>query len=883
MSSRAICLFGLILLALFPVRADGKEQSLELPFDLLQRSLKTPSASERAVLRAQLAREYRDSAEGLFSAAWLAIVDGRQNDGIRLYEAAIYADPELTIAYVNLGLAHEAAGRFDEARTIYDKALATAPFDTDLVRNGYFLRKEKQKDPEEAARFLDKWQAAVGNVEYAFDFVRGIDAEVEGRHVEAEKHYLSAIGKDAPLEVYQRLATLRMDKLYGDVVPKVQRFNRAVEAMDPLIKDQNAAAYLFLGRMLRDKIGDGRFPLTYLSRSFDLHPSSEAAIDVFRQMARHDIVGARAFLEKARAMLSDNYDLRSGLAWVRYQFDAEPDRAAALALEAFELAPHEEGRLAAALTFGLALDRFGRFDEADAFYRMQLERPWASARRRQILMARVENRIAAQEFAKAREVLNMIAAEGGANSGWLAWKGALLDRAVRLQEQDGSHKRAAHGTPPATDAAPIVAQTGHVLFTVGSSTLSHSARAALDTLGAGLKSSGSDAPALSVEGHADATGSEAGNQDLSLRRAVAVRRYLVERHRIAPVRLRISGYGGAEPVASNLDRQGRLQNRRVELWPFEPGATERPLIDRGAAMSPDGRHAVLGEDPPQLWDLRANARRRDLHRGRSHRFSPDGRHIASLSSFREEGGRSTEAIFIHEVSSGRVVAQLYEALEVIDVVWRPDGRTIAFSTADGFLKVHDLAARRHVAVTRMGPTQIGGPLAWFPDGRTLAGGQHRMKEIILRDATTLAETKRLEGVDWPHALGVDPDGRYLVAFDNARRMSVWDMRRGARLRQTAAPTIPLDLLFHPVRPLVVINARFAASDTAFAVMDIARVSQRAHRPGKGTHVTRFSSDGRTLFAGTGASFLSFNLRKMKLATPHVDGDGPSQQLRASER
>lgn len=69
---------------------------------------------------------------------------------------------------------------------------------------------------------------------------------------------------------------------------------------------------------------------------------------------------------------------------------------------------------------------------------------------------------------------------------------------------------------------------------------------------------------VSVEGHADATGSPALNQRLSLRRAQEVQDYLVSQG-LPPEAVTAAGYGSARPLASNATRSGRQQNRRVEL------------------------------------------------------------------------------------------------------------------------------------------------------------------------------------------------------------------------------------------------------------------------------------------------------------------------------
>ena len=65
-------------------------------------------------------------------------------------------------------------------------------------------------------------------------------------------------------------------------------------------------------------------------------------------------------------------------------------------------------------------------------------------------------------------------------------------------------------------------------------------------------------------GHTDSIGSEAYNQNLSERRANTVKQYLVSRG-IAADRIYSEGKGELQPVASNKTREGRAQNRRVEL------------------------------------------------------------------------------------------------------------------------------------------------------------------------------------------------------------------------------------------------------------------------------------------------------------------------------
>jgi outer membrane protein OmpA-like peptidoglycan-associated protein len=101
-----------------------------------------------------------------------------------------------------------------------------------------------------------------------------------------------------------------------------------------------------------------------------------------------------------------------------------------------------------------------------------------------------------------------------------------------------------------------------VNFDFDKSNIRPDARAILDEAVATLQ--GEPQIRVSVEGHTDARGSDAYNQKLSERRADAVADYLA-RGGIARSRLSTEGFGESKPVASNMNEDGRAQNRRVEL------------------------------------------------------------------------------------------------------------------------------------------------------------------------------------------------------------------------------------------------------------------------------------------------------------------------------
>lgn len=89
---------------------------------------------------------------------------------------------------------------------------------------------------------------------------------------------------------------------------------------------------------------------------------------------------------------------------------------------------------------------------------------------------------------------------------------------------------------------------------------------------------------VSVEGHTDSRGSDAYNEKLSVRRAEAVFRYLVNRG-VAPDRMEVIGYGETRPIADNESDTGRAENRRVELHVVK--GTENQNGDSEAVPAPE--------------------------------------------------------------------------------------------------------------------------------------------------------------------------------------------------------------------------------------------------------------------------------------------------------
>ncbi len=70
---------------------------------------------------------------------------------------------------------------------------------------------------------------------------------------------------------------------------------------------------------------------------------------------------------------------------------------------------------------------------------------------------------------------------------------------------------------------------------------------------------------ITIEGHTDSIGGAKYNQELSARRAAAVKQRLVEKYGVGAARLSTAGVGLGRPLAPNGTLEGRARNRRVEL------------------------------------------------------------------------------------------------------------------------------------------------------------------------------------------------------------------------------------------------------------------------------------------------------------------------------
>jgi outer membrane protein OmpA-like peptidoglycan-associated protein len=148
---------------------------------------------------------------------------------------------------------------------------------------------------------------------------------------------------------------------------------------------------------------------------------------------------------------------------------------------------------------------------------------------------------------------------------------ARADRVNQRVDQVASDVSGVNTKIGAIDAYSVQ-KTVTITFKVGQSRLGDEAMAALDALAAELD--GKKGFVLEIQGYTDSRGSTAVNEQLSDRRARAVYEYLARKHEVPLFRMNLLGFGKERPVGDNKTREGREQNRRVEVRVLTTGLSD---------------------------------------------------------------------------------------------------------------------------------------------------------------------------------------------------------------------------------------------------------------------------------------------------------------------
>jgi OOP family OmpA-OmpF porin len=156
------------------------------------------------------------------------------------------------------------------------------------------------------------------------------------------------------------------------------------------------------------------------------------------------------------------------------------------------------------------------------------------------------------------------------NATGLCWRDANWTPATAAPGCDGAIAAPAAAPAPAPAAAPAaqrpaaakVTYAADTFFDFDKAVVKPAGKSKLDDLIAKVK--GINLEVIIAVGHTDDVGSDTYNQKLSVRRAEAVKAYLVSKG-IEKNRIYTEGKGEKQPVADNKTKEGRAKNRRVEI------------------------------------------------------------------------------------------------------------------------------------------------------------------------------------------------------------------------------------------------------------------------------------------------------------------------------
>jgi WD40 repeat protein len=252
------------------------------------------------------------------------------------------------------------------------------------------------------------------------------------------------------------------------------------------------------------------------------------------------------------------------------------------------------------------------------------------------------------------------------------------------------------------------------------------------------------------------------------------------------------GPGGRQLASSSADK-----DKTIRIWDADTGRQIRSVTSTNTVnrikWSLDGRKILLGQESTVLA-IDANTlqviRGYESLRINGDVFSPDSQKIASIS-----GGLT---LAIYDINSGNFIRQIVNEdikfslsdalLTDASVAYRPDGRRIIASYANGSIRVLDVDSGKNLLT--FGTRRVTGipSAAWSPDGKQVAAASGRL--IRIWDTTgRLIRTLSGHNADVGRVIW-SPDGKRLASASSGetdRSVRIWDTESGRILRTITGP------------------------------------------------------------------------------------------------
>ncbi|MGB0732238.1 MAG: OmpA family protein, partial [Pontibacterium sp.] len=783
--------------------------------EVLEYSAELDSDAVRHQFRGWLAEHYPNTAEGIAAKAWIVGRNGASQAEVeKLYRQALAKDGSISLALVNMAVALNNQEKYEQAIEIL--ALIIDEDWTAKWNTFFYLR--SAGEGELAMQKLDEWKQDSNNHLWVPYFLEAWLARQDGDYQEANRLYLegmyAATEQEQSLNAFTLARWLKnsrdLDNRQGRSTASRQKtFQRAFEfatySVTPMAFEEAA-------RYAEDQLNNNNAAARARIEGIKFLALPELVSGVVFDLGNTNMPLAMQALEEGKKDFPFNYDvaITEHETYTRFNFDTGI-ASAALARAMENTTSNFTLKEVASYALGRAT-RLQDFSGSKALMAEVLPK-LDDDNKRSLLGTYLTNRIAAKDFAEAELILDQLASLNTSKT-YLNKRQDLLTHFSALVNERNDWL---NDQPFLKDWEQRFGDSlrASIEFNTGSSQLLARSNSTIKNAASALNAPGGEAYVFKIEGHTDSTGSDKVNIPLSKARADAVKAALVAQFGVDAARIQTAGYGDNHPIAPNLFSEGRKQNRRVEIRPLgnisdpqiaTPGAYDTDYME----ISRDGRYAVMGHSPTQIWDLKRQVVVHEIKAGLHHRFSPNGRYLASLSSFTRRGGDTQHVAYIYDVRSGKLVDYLWgtESFQYFD--WSPFSDKLLTSTISGDLRVYDVATRKVSQMARPYTSRNAAVVMWSNNGQEIVLKSARQGDrITVLDAETLEPKTNIDERTWAHSFGQSTDGKYAMISQDGNGFVIFDTTQNWKpIHKGSLPLTGGRIYSHPTKPWVMLQAKF---------------------------------------------------------------------------